>query len=201
MKTRKIELDDGYLEEMKIDVNDIKNASLSNLGNSLKVQKQVIRHTADGIIIGFYIKSKQAGLGLTKKLSSLYKNPINFPGFQEEVNLEQKVDQQSSHLFVKCGNRLIKVTMDSIIFAHTDSKNYCSIITDDGKKLSVRHSISSLLKALNCDLFIQTHRSYIVNWHKIDLFYEQDQTIIIQTHHIPIGRTYKEKLYKKIRVI
>ncbi|MFD2561828.1 LytR/AlgR family response regulator transcription factor [Aquimarina rubra] len=201
MKTPNIELDHAYLEEMKIDLNDVKNTSLSNLGNSLKVQKQVIRHTSDGIIIGFYIRSKQAGLGLTNKVNSLYKNPIQFPVFQEEAELEQKEDNQPSHLFVKCGNKLIKVAMDTIIFAHTDSKNYCSIVTTDGKKLSVRHSITSLLKALDCDFFIQTHRSYIINWHKIDLFYEQDQTIEIQKHHIPIGRTYKEELYKKIRVI
>ncbi|WP_378172801.1 LytR/AlgR family response regulator transcription factor [Aquimarina sp. SS2-1] len=200
MKTHNIELDRAYLEEMKIDLNDVKNTSLSNLGNSLKVQKQVIRHTSDGIIIGFYIRSKQAGLGLTKKVNSLYKNPLQFPAFQEE-DFSQREDNQPSHLFVKCGNKLIKVAMDTIIFAHTDSKNYCSIVTDDGKKLSVRHSITSLLKALNCHLFIQTHRSYIINWHKIELFYEQDQTIMIQEHHIPIGRTYKEELYKKIRVI
>ncbi|WP_299248373.1 LytTR family DNA-binding domain-containing protein [uncultured Aquimarina sp.] len=201
METYNLDTNDSYLEELDIDINDLKNASLSNLGTSLTVQKQVIKHTPDGIIIGFYIRSKHASLGLTKKVNSLYKNPMQFPTFQEEVKIEKKENKEPSYLFVKCGNKLIKVAINTIIFAHTDSKNYCSIITSDGKKLSVRHSITSLLKALNCDFFIQTHRSYIINWHKIDSFYEQDQTIEIQKHHIPVGRTYKEELYKKIRVI
>ncbi len=201
MKTTNIDLDHMYLKDMQIDLNDIKNASLSNLGNSLTVQKQIIRHTSDGIIIGFYIRSKQASLGLTKKVNSLYKNSMQSPAFEKDPYEQQNKDQGFSYLFIKCGNKLIKVAMETIIFAHTDSKNYCSIITSDGKKLSVRHSITSLLKALNCDFFIQTHRSYIINWHKIDLFYEQDQTIEIQNYHIPVGRTYKEELYKKMRVI
>ncbi|SEM10775.1 LytTr DNA-binding domain-containing protein [Aquimarina amphilecti] len=201
MKTYNIESDDSYLKELDIDLNDLKNTSLSNLNASLTIQKQIIKHTSDGIIVGFYIKSKHASLGLTKKVNSLYKNSVLSPEPLETKKVEEQGTEQSTYLFIKCGNKLIKVAIDTIIFAHTDSKNYCSIITSDGKKLSVRHSITSLLKALNRKFFVQTHRSYIINWNMIDSFYEQDQTIEIQNYHIPIGRTYKEELYKRIRII
>ncbi|GAA0719124.1 hypothetical protein GCM10009430_17830 [Aquimarina litoralis] len=200
MKTYQIEANDSYFKEMNIDIDDLKNTSLSNLDTSLIIQKQVIKHTTEGIIIGFYIKSKHTGLGLSKKVNSLYQNSKSFQEFSD-VKKTQIEECKKSHIFVKCGNKLVKLAISSIIFAHTDSKNYCSIVTSDGKKLSVRHSISSLLKALNRDFFIQTHRSYIVNWHKIESFYELDQTIKIQEHHIPIGRTFKERLYNKMTII
>ncbi|MBW1298270.1 LytR/AlgR family response regulator transcription factor [Aquimarina litoralis] len=200
MKTYQVEANDSYLRELNIDIDDLKNTSLSNLDTSLIIQKQVIKHTSEGIIIGFYIKSKHTGLGLSKKVNSLYPNSKSLLEFPDVKKIEAK-KSRPSHVFVKCGNKLVKLAISSIVFAHTDSKNYCSIVTSDGKKLSVRHSITSLLKTLDRDFFIQTHRSYIINWHRIESFYEQDQTIKIQDYHIPIGRTFKEELYKKIKII
>jgi len=96
---------------------------------------------------------------------------------------------------------LVKVNLNSILFAHTDSKNYCSIVTADDKKLSVRYSILKLGEKFKGLDFVQTHRSYIINWNKIDLLHEYDQTIEIQGHYVPIGRTYKEEIYKRLNVI
>lgn len=122
----------------------------------------------------------------------------------ENKNLNNNINQVDldvHELFVKSGNKLIKVLITSILFAHTDTKNYCTIVTEDGKKYSVRNSILGLQKLLNHEMFIQTHRSYIINWKKVDFFYEVDQTIDIQGHNIPIGRTFKQELYKKLNII
>ncbi|PKV52167.1 LytTR family two component transcriptional regulator [Aquimarina sp. MAR_2010_214] len=134
--------------------------------------------------------------------------PINEKDLQAALILAEKSStnnkkdrEEPSVVFIKSGNKLIKVALDTILFAHTDSKNYCSIITSDNKKLSVRYSILSLLKLLDNKTFVQTHRSYIINWEKIDSFYEPDQIIDINSHHIPIGRTFKEELYKRLKVI
>ncbi|WP_109097642.1 LytTR family DNA-binding domain-containing protein [Aquimarina sp. AU58] len=120
---------------------------------------------------------------------------------QKSISKDEKNREDSSRVFVKSGNKLIKVEMNTIFFIHTDSKNYCSIVTSDNKKLSVRYSILSLLKLLDNTIFVQTHRSYIVNWQKIDSFHEPDQTIEIKGHHIPIGRTFKGEVYKKLNII
>jgi len=173
MKAYQVETNDEFLEKFNIHIDDLKNTSLSNLDTSLTVQKQIIRHTSEGIIIGFYIRSKIANLGLTKKMKSLYKTPTFFSTPTKDTLPDIRKDE-----------------------------NYCSLITSDGKKLSVRHSITSLLKALkHHGVFIQTHRSYIINWNKVDYFYEQDQTIAIEGCHIPVGRTYKEEVYKRIQVL
>lgn len=134
--------------------------------------------------------------------------PINEKDLQAALILAQKQTREPeketktpSVVFVKSGNKLVKIIIETILFAHTDSKNYCSIVTSDGKKLSVRHSILGLHKLLDDATFLQTHRSYIINWQKIDSFYESDQTIEIQGHHVPVGRTYKEEVYKRLKVI
>ncbi len=135
--------------------------------------------------------------------------PINKDDLQAALILARKQDSisivnthnESGDIFIKSGNKLVKVNMDTILFAHTDSKNYCSIVTADNKKLSVRYSILKLGEKLKGSKFIQTHRSYIINWNKIDLLHEYDQTIEIQGHHIPIGRTFKDCVYKRLKMI
>lgn len=107
----------------------------------------------------------------------------------------------SSELFVRSGNKLHKLKIDSILYAHTDSKNYCSIVTEGNKKFSVRNSVTGLLKTLNNEQFIQTHRSYLINWNFIRSFSEADQSIDLQGNSIPVGRTYKAEILKRLRII
>ena len=115
----------------------------------------------------------------------------------EDISLNTK------ELFARNGNKLHKIHIDSILYAHTDSKNYCSIVTLDDKKFSVRNSISGLLKILNNKQFIQTHRSYLINWNFIQSFSESDQSIELKNHNfsIPVGRTYKSEIAKRLRII
>ncbi len=120
---------------------------------------------------------------------------------KQEKSFENGIEGGFDEIFVKSGNKLVKVDINTILFAHTDSKNYCSIITSDLKKLSVRYSILKLAQKLNSQDFVQTHRSYIINWNMIESFHEYDQTIEIQGHHIPIGRTFKDDIYKKLNII
>ncbi|MHA7059034.1 LytR/AlgR family response regulator transcription factor [Aquimarina sp. M1] len=120
---------------------------------------------------------------------------------KQEITSVVATTDESGDIFIKSGNKLVKVNMKTILFAHTDSKNYCSIVTMDNKKLSVRYSILKLCEKLKGLEFVQTHRSYIINWNKIDSLHEYDQTIEIQGHHIPIGRTFKDSIYKRLKII
>ncbi|WP_188112183.1 LytTR family DNA-binding domain-containing protein [Aquimarina sp. RZ0] len=135
---------------------------------------------------------------LTKPIN---KNDLKAAMILAQNNIREEEKEELSDIFVKSGNKLVKVVINTILFAHTDSKNYCSIVTSDNKKLSVRYSILGLHKLLGSSIFIQTHRSYIVNWQKIDFFHESDQVIEVQGHHIPLGRTFKEEVYNRLKVI
>lgn len=108
---------------------------------------------------------------------------------------------ENDEIYIKSGNKLVKVVLSTILYAFADTKNYCTLIIENDKKLSIRISISSLQKILKKKEFVQTHRAYIVNWNKVESLSEQNQEIIIKGHSVPLGRTYKEEVYKKIKVI
>lgn len=114
------------------------------------------------------------------------------------LQIEKK---ELSNIFVKNGNKLVKVALDSILFIHTDEKNYCSIVTLDKKKLTVRKSILGIYKLLGEENFMQTHRSHIINWKFIEAYHEYDQTLEIQGYHVPVGRTFRDSILKRLRVI
>ncbi|SNR17373.1 LytR/AlgR family response regulator transcription factor [Tenacibaculum jejuense] len=118
--------------------------------------------------------------------------------------IESKIkDDNNREFFARHGNKLFKIDINSILYVHTDSKNYCSIITKDERKFSVRNSISGLLKTLNNDDFIQTHRSFLINWNYIKSFSESDQSIDLKHINlsIPVGRTYKSKILERLNII
>ncbi|WP_299889139.1 LytTR family DNA-binding domain-containing protein [uncultured Lacinutrix sp.] len=106
-----------------------------------------------------------------------------------------------TEIFIKNRSKLIKIPIESILFAYTDTKNYCTIVTDDDKKFTVRNSIIGLQQLLAHERFIQTHRAYIINWRKVDVFYEGTQSIEIKGNTIPLGRSFKEHVYKRLKVI
>ena len=120
---------------------------------------------------------------------------------KSDLNIKQEVTTENNELFIRNGNKLIKVLIPSILFIHTDTKNYCNIVTKEGKNLSVRNSILGLQKLLDDDILIQTHRSYIINWKEVDFFHDVDQTVDVKGHTIPVGRTFKQELYAKLNII
>ena len=58
-------------------------------------------------------------------------------------------------------------------------------------------NLKDALKKLPADQFLRIHKSYIVNFQKIDII-ETDQVKIGETK-IPIGETYKKAFLAKIR--
>ena len=58
-------------------------------------------------------------------------------------------------------------------------------------------SLKEALKKLPADEFLRVHKSYIVNFRKIDVI-ETDQVKIGETK-IPIGETFKKTFLAKIR--
>lgn len=105
-----------------------------------------------------------------------------------------------NELFIKQRNKLIKVDINSILYAYTDTKNYCTIVTED-RKLTIRKSMIGLKQILAHDQFLQTHRSHIINWTKVESLYEGSQSIEIKGYSVPLGRKYKEEVYKRLLII
>ena len=107
----------------------------------------------------------------------------------------------NNDIYIKSGTKLVKVVLDTILYAFADTKNYCTLMIENDKKLSIRSSIQSLKKILNTNNFIQTHRGYIINYNKMDSLSEQNQEINIKGHSVPLGKTFKETFYKRLNVV
>lgn len=142
----------------------------------------------------------------TKPISYIIK-PVNEKDLIAALALaENKItktedSEKITEIFVKTRNKLKKITIDSILFAHTDTKNYCTIVTEDNSRLTIRNSISGLQQLLPPQQFIQTHRAHIINWEKVDAFSESTQSIEIKGHTIPVGRTFKANVYERLQIL
>ena len=119
----------------------------------------------------------------------------------DKNEVQEEITVNNNEIYIKSGTKLVKVVLDTILYAFADTKNYCTLIIENDKKLSIRMSILSLNKILNKNNFIQTHRAYLINWNKMDSLSEQNQEINIKGHSVPLGKTFKENVYKRLKVI
>ena len=122
--------------------------------------------------------------------------PISFDRFLKAVNrvheLLQK-EQESTpepYLFVKTDKLLKKVTIQDILFIESMG-NYVLIHTSSSKEITYS-PLKSLLEFLPDNLFIQVHRSYIVQTSKVQAI--EGNMLIIGTHKIPIARNLRDEV-------
>ena len=115
-----------------------------------------------------------------------------------EEDLRLEVSAENGSIFIKSGNKLQKVLLSEILWIESAGDNYCKLVTKKHQLVS-RHTLKAMLIELNSEDFVQSHRAYAVNRHQIESIHEKEQVIIINGNEIPIGRTYKEELYKQLR--
>lgn len=99
-------------------------------------------------------------------------------------------------IFVKAKNRLVKVAFDDILFAEANDI-YATLYT-----ATDRHIISYPLKTLEERFpaqFVRVHRSFLVNANHIQAI--EDSQLLIGTHEVPIGKTYRELLMKRLSIM
>jgi DNA-binding LytR/AlgR family response regulator len=102
-------------------------------------------------------------------------------------------------IFIKSNSKLVKLKTSDIFFIEA-LKDYVTINTK-----TARYTIHSTMKDIQAKLpqneFIRVHRSFIVRVDKIgsidfpNLVLEEDKKVI------PIGGSYKEELYQKLKLI
>jgi DNA-binding LytR/AlgR family response regulator len=67
------------------------------------------------------------------------------------------------------------------------------------EKIVVHSTMSAIEEKLNTGKFIRVHRSYIIQKDKIiDI---EDDVITYFDQLIPIGKTYKKEVYKKLNLV
>ncbi|MBM1105399.1 response regulator transcription factor [Aurantibacter crassamenti] len=116
-----------------------------------------------------------------------------FKGIQKAQNYLSKSVQFESRLFVKEGNKLVKIKFEEVKYFKSEA-NYIAIVTEY-KKLLTLMTLKDLEPQLP-SFFQKVHRSYIVNLNKVDVI--NNRSIEIDKDHIPVSQRYENELFKKI---
>ncbi len=120
---------------------------------------------------------------------------------ESAINTAELTEVVDDFIFIKVGVKLQKVNFNDVLLVQTDAKNYCTIITSDDKKYAVRNSIQNLASIFPANNFLQVHRAYMVNMQFVDSYNEAEQCIAVKKYDVPVGRTFKENIQQRFKVI
>lgn len=94
-------------------------------------------------------------------------------------------------LYVHDNGYYVKVLFSEILWIEA-ARSYCCIQTAGKKNYVVTYPLAEVKKKLPSSIFIQTHRSYLVNMNRIDKFI--GNVLYIGNKSIPISRKQKKKV-------
>lgn len=110
-----------------------------------------------------------------------------------------KKEESSSdnHLYINIDRRLIKIDIPSIYLVEAKG-DYIQVKTED-KNYTVHSSLKKIEEKLPDSLFLKVHRSYIINIKKIiDI---QDNSVLIKKDVIPVSRSNRSELMKRLNLL
>lgn len=122
--------------------------------------------------------------------------PISYPEFLKAATKTQRWYETTASgntpksIFVKTEYRLIQIEMEHILFIE-GVKDYIRIHTDTEGPIMTLMSMKTIEENLPGDIFIRTHRSFIVNIDKIKTI-ERNRIVFGKTY-IPISDSYKDR--------
>jgi DNA-binding LytR/AlgR family response regulator len=112
---------------------------------------------------------------------------------------QESVVLATSCFFVKERNKLVKIRLEEILWVEVEDK-YCMVNTKN-RKFTLRQSLKELAEKLDPSIFVQTHRSYLVNAAEIQ---DIDLTLYVVTINgteIPLGRGHKDELINRLQML
>lgn len=105
----------------------------------------------------------------------------------------------TSSFFVKDRNKLIKIKLEEILWVEVEDK-YCMLHTKE-RKFTLRQSLKDLAEKLDPSIFVQTHRSFIVNANEIEDIDTSLFIVRINGTEVPLGRAHKDELIKRLQML
>ena len=131
--------------------------------------------------------------------------PIQMPRFLQAVDRAKQLAETRfsaandlEQIFIRVDGRYIKLDLNEILYVETLG-DYVTFVTESGEKLIVHSTLKNIDEKLKSEKFIKVHRSFIINVTKIvDI---EEYNLVIEDKVIPISRTLKPVLMKKIQTI
>lgn len=119
-----------------------------------------------------------------------------FKGMQKVRKLVETPDKISDQIFVKEGNKLVKVDLTQVKYIKS-AANYAELVFE-GKKLLTLMTLTELAEKLP-DYFQRVQRSYIVNVNHIDSIASGD--VQVGKEEISVSDLYEKELLNKIKLL
>lgn len=104
-------------------------------------------------------------------------------------------DPPDDSMFVRSERKMVRVGFSDVLFMESLG-DYIKIHLIGGKTLVTRDSITNITASLPPDEFLRVHRSFVVNRQHIDSY--TSDTIGIGKHEIPISRSFREEVMRKL---
>ncbi len=117
----------------------------------------------------------------------------------KEVNSVSDISRigDNQELYINIDRRLIKLKYDDILLVSAQG-DYIEILTCD-KKYRVHTTLKKIRNKLPEQVFLQIHRSYVINFTKIiDI---EDNSVLIEKNVIPISRSSRPELMKRLNLV
>lgn len=102
--------------------------------------------------------------------------------------------EKSNHFFVRSERKMIKISYEDILYIESIS-DYIKINLKS-KSVITRETITNIEAKLPKSEFIRTHRSFLVAISAIESF--TSEFIEISDHQIPISRSYKDDVLRRL---
>lgn len=113
---------------------------------------------------------------------------------QAHPSTEPTVPADADFTFMKVDTKLVKVLFDEVRYVEALG-DYVHIVTGQSK-LIVYSTMKAVEEKFPDTLFVRVHRSFIVNLKRVQAI--EDNTIIIDNKHIPIGQTYMREVFQRL---
>ncbi len=109
----------------------------------------------------------------------------------------KEVTKNDEFIFINVDKVLHKINLSTIIYVQSD-RNYVTVVSKE-LSLSFIDSLKNWVGYLKQDCFLQIHRSFIININYIEKL--TGNLAYINKQKIPVGKTYKEDLFKIVKPI
>ena len=183
---------------LDINMPDISGLSLAK---SINQKAKIIFTTAyrEYAVDGFNLQAVDyllKPISFDRFLQSIHKYFEGVSFIDSEIKIEKSV-LKNDFIFVRSDRKMIKINFDEIRYVESLS-DYIKIHSAD-KTITTRETISNIETKLPAKNFLRIHRSYIVNLKKMNSY--TNEFVEIGKNAIPISRTYKENVLKKLTEI
>ncbi len=118
----------------------------------------------------------------------------NTPAAPTNTNEQSSINNE---LYINIDRRLIKLKFNEILFIEAQG-DYIAVKTET-KDYRVHNTLKKIKEKLPVNIFIQIHRSYIINFSKIiDI---EDNSVLIKKSVIPISRSNRPELMRRLNLL